>query len=56
MNSKQIFEVQKNRKAFTYTLLICGVLLLLFIIVRWKVQPPTQPVVQDLIEINLGND
>ena len=56
MNSEQIFEVQKNRKAFTYTLIICGVILLLFIIISWKVQPPTPPVVQDLIEINLGND
>ena len=33
MNSEQIFEVQKNRKAFTYTLIICGVILLLFIII-----------------------
>ena len=56
MNSEQTFEVQKNRKAFTYTLIICGVILLLFLIISWKVQPPTQPVVQDLIEINLGND
>lgn len=56
MNSEQTFEAQKNRKAFTYTLIICAVILLLFLIISWKVQPPTQPVVQDLIEINLGND
>lgn len=56
MNSEQTFEVQKNRKAFTYTLIICAVILLLFLIISWKVQPPTQPIIQDLIEINLGND
>lgn len=56
MNSEQTFEVQKNRKAFTYTLIICAVILLLFLIISWKVQPPTKAVVQDLIEINLGND
>ena len=50
------FESQKNRKAFMYTAIICGVLLLLFILISWKVMPPSVPVVQDLIEINLGNN
>ncbi len=50
------FESQKNRKAFLYTATICAVLLLLFILISWKVQPPAQPVVQDLLEINLGNN
>ncbi len=50
------FEIQKNKKAFLYTAIICGTLLLLFILISWKVMPPTIPVVQDLIEINLGND
>lgn len=50
------FESEKNKKAFLYTAAICGTLMLLFILISWKVMPPTMPVVQDLIEINLGND
>lgn len=50
------FEADKNRKAAIYTAIICTTLLLLFILISWKVMPPTVPVVQDLIEINLGNN
>ncbi len=50
------FESEKNKKALLYTTIICGVLLLLFIIISWKVMPPSIPVIQDLIEINLGNN
>ncbi len=50
------FESEKNRKAFIYTSIICICLLLLFILISWKVLPPTPPVAQDLIEINLGNN
>ena len=50
------FEIEKNRKAFVYTVLIVVGLLILFFIIRWKIIPPSQPVVQDLIEINLGNN
>ena len=50
------FEAQKNRKAFLYTVAICALLLLLFIIVKWQSNPPSIPIVQDLIEVNLGND
>lgn len=50
------FESEKNRKAFMYTAIICICLLLLFILISWKVMPPTVPVVQDLMEINLGNN
>ena len=50
------FEAEKNRKAFLYTCIICGTLLLLFFLISWKTLPPTVPVVNDLIEINLGND
>lgn len=49
------FESQKNVKASGYTLLICALLLFLFFIVSWTlpVQPP--PVVEEGIEVNLGN-
>ena len=50
------FETEKNRKALLYTAVICGTLLLLFFLITWKVFPPSIPVVQDLIEINLGNN
>src|SRR4051812_18262144 len=50
------FEIEKNRKAFLYTVIICGTLLLLFFIIRWKILPPPEPVIADLMEINLGNN
>lgn len=50
------FEAEKNRKAFIYTVAICALLLLLFLFIKWKNEPPKIPIVQDLIEINLGND
>ena len=50
------FESEKNKKAFIYTAIICGVLLLMFFLISWTVKPVTPPVVQDLIEINLGNN
>lgn len=50
------FEAEKNRKAFIYTVLICALLLILFFLIRWKTDPVSQPIVQDLIEINLGNN
>lgn len=56
MTQELEFESQKNKKAFLYTATICIVLLLLFILISWKVLPPSIPVVQDLIEINLGNN
>ena len=50
------FEAEKNKKAFTYTLIICGTLLLLFFFIRWKILPLAPPPPQYLIEINLGNN
>ncbi len=49
------FEAEKNRKAFMYTAIIVGTLLLIAIFWTWVTPPPPVPVVQDLIEINLGN-
>ena len=56
MTHDKSFESEKNKKALMYTSIICGVLLLLFIFIRWSVLPLSVPVVQDLIEINLGNN
>lgn len=50
------FESEKNRKAFTYTAIICAVLLLLALLISWKLPETPPPIVQELIEINLGNN
>jgi hypothetical protein len=50
------FEAEKNRKAFIYTVIICGILLLLFFFISWPIMQVSAPVAQDLIEINLGNN
>lgn len=49
------FETDKNKKALAYTILICGILLLLAILISWQIPKIAVPVVADLIEINLGN-
>src|SRR4051794_12254565 len=50
------FEVRKNTKAATYTAIICGLFLIIAILYTWPLQIPPMPTVQDLIEINLGNE
>lgn len=50
------FEAEKNRKAFLYTAIVCGVFLLLAIFYTWPLQLPPAPVMDDLIEVNLGNE
>lgn len=49
------FESQKNIKAGSYTAGICALLLIVFIYASWThpVEPP--PVVEEGIEVNLGN-
>ncbi|MEO7263941.1 MAG: hypothetical protein ABIW38_03465 [Ferruginibacter sp.] len=49
-------ESERKKKALMYTAIICGGILLLFILISWKVMPVSDPVVQDLMEINLGNN
>lgn len=56
INMQSSFEAEKNKKAFTYTVIICAVLLLLAIFITWPILPVTPPLAQDLIEINLGNN
>jgi hypothetical protein len=50
------FDNERHRKAFIYTAAICSLLLIAFIFISWKVQPPAPPLVQDEMEINLGNN
>jgi hypothetical protein len=50
------FEAEKNKKAFLYTITICGVLLLLAFIITFPVLKVVPPIAQDFMEINLGNN
>jgi hypothetical protein len=50
------FEAEKNRKAFLYTFIICGVMLILAFLITWPILQMAPPVAQDLLEINLGNN
>ena len=50
------FESEKNKKALAYTTVILVVMLLMAVLISWKLPEPPEPVVQDLIEINLGNE
>lgn len=50
------FESEKNKKALMYTSLICGLFLIIAIFYTWPLQVPPIPTVQDLIEVNLGNE
>lgn len=49
------FEVKKNWKATSYTGLIVLVLLLIFIFWKWPLQTFATPILEEGIEVNLGN-
>ncbi|MBU3714869.1 MAG: hypothetical protein FGM46_07965 [Ferruginibacter sp.] len=48
------YESEANKKAIIYTVIICSLLLLLFWLIKWNTKTASAPVVQDIIEINLG--
>lgn len=50
------FESEKNKKAFLYTLIICGTILLSAFIITFPILKVTPPLAMDLMEINLGNN
>ena len=60
MQMKSIYnnqpETDRRKKAFIYTLAICGGLLLLTILISWRNSPPPPLPELELIEINLGNN
>jgi hypothetical protein len=49
-------QSEENKKALIYTTTICTILIILFILIRWNTNPPPEIVIQDQIEINLGNE
>ena len=50
------FETEKNRKATIYTIMICGAILLIALLVSWKPVSHPPKIAEEFIEINLGND
>ena len=50
------FEAEKNRKALLYTAIVCGVILMIAFFYTWPMQLPPVLTIQDLIEVNLGNE
>src|SRR4051795_13618819 len=54
-NTQQEFERQENLKALGLTILICAIVFLLMFLVSWTLPQPEQPVVDEGIEVNLGN-
>ena len=50
------FEAEKNRKALMYTTGIVGIFLIIAIFYTWPLLIPPIPPVQDLIDVNLGNE
>ena len=49
------FERNKNLKAFIYTCIICVLLFLFFLLTQWSVPIIATPIVDEGIEVNLGN-
>lgn len=50
------FEAEKNRKALMYTTVIVGIFLIIAIFYTWPLLIPPVPPLQDLIDVNLGNE
>ena len=51
----QEFESKKNIQAGSYTALVVGLMLVIFIFVKWGLPPLPEPPVEEGIEVNLGN-
>jgi hypothetical protein len=50
------FETRKNITASSITILLCALLLIVFVFVQWIVPNTPAPIVEDGIEVNLGNN
>ncbi|MEO5984471.1 MAG: hypothetical protein ABIP80_03135 [Ferruginibacter sp.] len=53
---QRISDRERRKKAGMYTLMICGGLLVLFFLISWKNLPPSPPLLEQMIEVNLGNE
>lgn len=54
-NMTNKFEQEKNIKAGSYTLMIVALILFLFFIISWKIPKQEEPLLDEGIEVNLGN-
>src|SRR5580704_1946036 len=50
------FETQKNFRATVYTAIICGLIIALLLLISWTLPVIQPPVVDEGIEVNLGNN
>jgi hypothetical protein len=50
------FEAQKNFRATVYTAIICGLIIALLLLISWTLPVIQPPVVDEGIEVNLGNN
>lgn len=53
--SDQQFESQKNLRATGYTAVVCSLILIMFFYIAWTKPAQPAPVVEEGIEVNLGN-
>ncbi|PZX65651.1 hypothetical protein [Hydrotalea sandarakina] len=51
----QNFELEKNKKAALYTVIICAGIFLVFFFLKWSLPQIPQPATDTGIEVNLGN-
>ena len=56
LSMSDAFEAEKNKRAAAYTAIIMSCFILLAVFVSWELPTIQPPPMQDLIEINLGND
>lgn len=49
------FEREKNIKAASYTFMVCAMLFIIFFFARWTLPQIAPPVMEEGIEVNLGN-
>jgi hypothetical protein len=54
INMTAEFEREKNKKASAITLGVAGILLLLIYLIKWPLPTVTEPVFEEVIEVNLG--
>ncbi len=54
-NMSFAFEKEKNIKAASYTFAVCALLFIIFFFLKWTLPQISPPVMEEGIEVNLGN-
>jgi outer membrane biosynthesis protein TonB len=55
VNIREHFEQEKNKKAAGYTAISVAAILFLLFVINWKIPYPPPPLLDEGIEVNLGN-